>query len=710
MNAKNSCKLVLPSMIFLAVSAVYAADPAADGTTVSGEVTPKLFYFDYFKGAGANRTQFLERYNYQEGFDDDRRSDFYLDADLNLTVENPERNLFSLERVGFGPFNHRGKAQGGTDTIGYSAYYSRFRSATGGIDYLFSPNQVTGGTDPTYLTAASAYVSQFNDDSNQFLYKIDRTTYGLGAKLKPALLGDVASIALDYDGYTRKGNKFAQYVLGGSDVTGGTALQNSQQRWRGFDQEINETMNRVTLKVSGAPEDRFQVAYDVSLEKFNNQARAFTFGDIPLAAPFTLGGDATRPLGFVPDSNLITHGLRLSRNFGKVAVAAGYGQSTLEQDTFTLPQQVAGYNTGKITTDNAFLNLNANVSPSVGVEGFVKYYNRDNDSSFPVGTYISDVASERLGVRIDSIESLSYGLAATFRTALLRSTITPGWKHEDKDRDLTFHQGTLVPAVNGITAERSLYREETKSDEVYVKLISRPMKGVTVRVTPSYLWANKTGLVTEPEEAIRLNAKVTYAAPSGMLVSGYYDYQNKKNDNNFFTGTDGVTATQDIEKTLQSAGASLNLPLSEWTSLSASLSWFQDDYETFYFGTNRRRFEAPANPVIFATRDRSNYLIDTYVFSLGGDFQATDALSYTGSYTFSKSTGDTASGEILTELPTVDGKIKNSVQTLALGADYAFKKTMKFRGSYSYDYYSDKVYTELTGGVHTVMLGISMGF
>ena len=96
--------------------------------------------------------------------------------------------------------------------------------------------------------------------------------------------------------------------------------------------------------------------------------------------------------------------------------------------------------------------------------------------------------------------------------------------------------------------------------------------------------------------------------------------------------------------------------------------------------------------------------------TLGGDWQASDALRWNGSYTFSQSKGNTASGLILTELPAVDGSINNSVHTLGLGADYALKKNLKLKASYAYDYYTDKVYSTLTGGYHTLMFGVSVGF
>lgn len=718
MKAKTQMKAVLVAVTALVIPPLGAADTVEEGTVVSGEITPKFYTFDYFKGSGANSTQFLERYNYQRAMGGDNRSGLYLDADLNIVASDAKRDVFVLERQGFGAYNHRGTLKAGSDTLGFSGYYSNFRSATGGFGFLYSPNQVAGGTDPSYFPAGSAntntgYVAQFNDDSGQTLFKIDRTTYGAGLALKPELFGTAASAALNYDGYQRDGNRFATYVLGGSDVTG--ANPKALQRWRGFDMPVDEKMNRFTLNLTGAP-GGFRIAYEGSREKFNNQARDYTVADFASLSAFLVS--STKPIHFIPDSTLISNNLRLAKNFGSTAVAAGYGLSVLEQDSFTQRQQGFGYNTGKIRTNSAYLNLSSSALRGVGLEGFVKYYNRDNDSDFPVvGLINSAGGGEQLDVRIDTIKTLNYGLSATFRPTTLKSTVTVGWKREDKDRDLTWSAvSTVVPLKNAIQPQRSLYREKTESDEAYVNLVSRPMPGVIFRLTPSYVWADKTGLVTEPEKAVNVKAKLSYAATNGMLVSGYYDYKKKENANNTYTDgltapvRDGAATRQDVDKTQQAAGVSLNRPVGEWINTSASLSWMQDDFETYYLSSNRRRYEAPNNAIAFLVRDRSNYDVDTYVLTLGGDWQVSDALRYNGSYTFSHSKGDTASGLIRSELPEVDRNIDNSVHTLGLGVDYALKKNLKLKGSYAYDYYKDKVYSGLTGGYHTLMLGVSLGF
>jgi len=715
MKTKTLIKVVLPAVAILAVPPLHAAGEPVQGE-VSGSVTPKLYFFDYFKGFGSDRTQFLERYDARKG--SDTRSGAFLDADIDLVVANPRRDVFVLERQGFGAYNHRGMLKADADRLGFTASYSHFRSATGGIDFLYSPNQVTGGTDTAYFLPAgtntnTGYAAQFNDDSGQKLFRIDRTTYAMGLALKPELFGKSASMTLNYDGYQRDGNRFATYVLGGSDVTGGAARV--LQRWRGFDMPVDEKMNRYSLNLTGTPGGGWQIVYDGSVEKFDNQARNYQVSDIAPLSTFLVS--STKSIHFVPDSTLVSNQLRLAKNFGGTAVAAGYGLSVLDQDSFSQRQQALGFDAGKITTNSAYVNVNSNVLPGVGLEGFVKYLNRDNDSTFPaVGLINPAGGGEQLDVRINKIRSLNYGLSATFRPSALKSTVTVGWKREDKDRDLTWsNTSTVAPLLSAIQPQRSLYRQQTLSDEVYLNWVMRPMRGMTVRVTPSVLRASDTGLVTEPAESLHLKAKLNYAASNGTSVSGYYNYKNRKNDNNTLTEVlatklDGASLAQNTNHTLQSAGVTVGLTPSEKLRATAGLSWMRNDFATYFFSTNRRRYEAPNNPVLFVPRDESNYEVDTYVLSVGADLQASAVLRYSGSYSFAHSKGHNTSGYIAASLPVVDDQVNSDIQTLSLGVDYALRKTVTLKGAYTYEYFKDKVYGDLTGGLHALMLGVQVGF
>lgn len=720
MKSRTQIKL----MVVAVAGAFGASAYAADGRAFSGEVTPKPYSFDYYKGSGTNATQFLERYNYQQGMGGDQRGGSYLDLDLNVIGNNGKRDFFVLEREGFGVHNHRGTLKANSDTLGFTGYYTNFRSATGGLGFLYNPNRIPGGVDPTYVTSGTAYVAQFNNDSpTQTLYKIDRTTYGLALALKPTLFGNTLAAALDYDGYKRHGNRFATWISGGSDNFGASSAANDLTRWRGFDMPVDEKLNRYTISLNGSP-GGFNIAYEGTIEKFDNQARNFTMVDFAPNIPgntLAASGNGTKSVHFVPDSTLVSNNLRFAKNYGTTSVAAGYGLSVLDQDSFTQRQQNAGFK-GKITTNSAYLNVTSHALAGVGLEGFVKYNNRANNSTFPAVGLLNPSGDQQLGVHIKRIKALNFGLAGTFRLAPMKSSVTVGWKHDDKDRELTYSDAFPATAGGSIQPQRSLYRKKTASDELYVNWIARPAPGFILRVTPSYVRANETGQVTEPEKAFNLKTKLSYAAANGMLVSGYFNRKDSKNANNSMfnsiaNGVPTTSITQDVDKTQEAAGIALNLPVSEWINTHASLSWMQDDFASYYYSSDRRRFEqgvvgglADATTLNFLARDRSTYKIDTYVLTLGGDWQVSDALRWNGGYTWSKSKGNTASGLILSELPTIDGTISSTVHSLNLGVSYELKKNVKLKASYVYDYNKDDSYSSLTGGYHTLMMGVGLGF
>jgi long-subunit fatty acid transport protein len=140
----------------------------------------------------------------------------------------------------------------------------------------------------------------------------------------------------------------------------------------------------------------------------------------------------------------------------------------------------------------------------------------------------------------------------------------------------------------------------------------------------------------------------------------------------------------------------------------ASLYWMQDDFSSYLFRTNVERW----NPgVVFTLVDEPNYQVDSWVFSLGGDWEASEKLKLDGSYTFSKSSGDVASGTVLTSLVTATGTtdavIDNTLHSFALGADYLLNDKATLRVNYLYDRYSDDTYDLLSGGVHLLAVGVS---
>lgn len=653
------------------------AESGAGELTMSTVVTPRLYAFDYFKGNGQNLPHYLERYDYREGFNGDTRSGIYGDVDLNLTITSPGRDVFVLERQGFGANNHRGSARFDDEEVTLSGSYSHYRSATGGIDYLYSPGMVPGAE-------VGAGDFQFFDRTGTTEYKIDRTTYSASFKVKPTLLNGI-TLGVDYQGYKREGNQLATSIVNLDE--GPPAVR----YWSGINYGVDERMNKLALTLAASPAGWFNITYTGALEKFTNNAADLTNCNDFLAGTGHCGGtpilDASRqglaPFYFVPDTTLWTHELRLSKPIGeRTLVAAGYSFSNLEQDNFPERFTTYGdpYNNGEINSQSAYLSAKTNLASGVGVEGYIKYYQRDNDSSFPVQHVIANSgANQRMtGPRINSIDSMDYGLSANWRANTLSSNFTLGWQRIDRDRDLTYRT-----TGEGIPANRILYHESTLSDEIYLKWMARPAPGWNLRVTPSYLWADDTGLVTEPEKSIKLKTMLSYAAPAGWLVTGFYDYKDTENNNLSFTSSGGAVTQQAVDTTFHSAGVTFNVLPWESISTGVSLFWMQNDLQSYYFDTTAPRNDPAA---VFNLNGLSGYKVNSYVLSLNADWHASSKLKLAGSYAFSVNKGDTASGAVLAELQaatgTVDSLVDNKQHSLSLGADYSLSPKTTLRTQY----------------------------
>lgn len=729
-NKSSTCFVACLTVLSAAISQAYAADEG--GTVVKGEVTPKLVYFNYTGGPGDGSPQYLQAYFGSErswtGKDD---SGFYADLDVDLKIGD----YFSLERQGFGRDSHRGNIKGGNSDVGFTGYYSHYRLNSGGLDYLNRPGTANNPVATGYTlsgTNGSLHLSNFNDDTDgQTRYSVERTRYGVGVKFKPDLLGKGTSLALNVDGYKREGNKFSTFVFGNSDITPTNIVDQKQARWRGYDRPVDENMGRFSLNFTANPGGLFQFAYDGSIEEFNSKARTPLMEDFQAnieANPLlTLAGDMM--LHFVPDTTLMTHAFRFSKNYGSTALAAGYGMSRLKQDSFSDDQLATQFNSGKINTQNAFFNVNHRLASSTSIEGFIKYFDRQNKSSDGVsggGLGLDRTVRDEWGVRIADLETLEYGLAATFRGLPVKSSLAAGWKHADTERDLQYN---TIPTDDNIGAWPTvvLLQDRSKSDEIYLRWNARPTKDMTLRVTPSWLRASKTGYVTEAEDSFNLKTGLGYALSNQAHLNVYYHYKDKKNGDQSFADTDklgavegdvvllGPSYRQKADDQFHAVGLSISHNPSEWVTVSGSLDWAQNDFETYFFGTNRRRFE---QVIVFDQRGTSAYKVNTLSLSLNADYQPTDQLKLRASYTFSDSSGDLNTTSTADPAISIDGvssyvvndKIDSQVHSLAFGADYELKTNLTLKGGYIYDRYKDKVYSNLNGGHHSLMLGVSVGF
>ncbi len=682
--------------------------PFEPGT--SGYVTPKFYGFDYFRGAGSAFGQFLEIYDFQRSMlSGSRRSGVYADVDFGLRIADEDRELLVLERLSFGRYNQRGYLLLNNQYGNAGAYYSNFRTASGSFNWLFNANNVEGALTPEAFFPAetntnSGYLAQFNDDSQRRRFDITRLRYGMDVNLDSSVTGGLLAAGAAIDGYNRTGHTFNSYVFGGGDVreagTNASTPQRVLQRWRAFDQDVDESNRRITLFTTLTPRDLGVLDYEFVFERFSVSEQQRVQGDVNLVLPpewqFNADGNPFRPLGFVPDSNLIRHSLRGTRNFGsRVAVAAGYGQSVLKQESYTNPQFVSGFD-GEISTSNWYINAAANLRPGMRLSGFVRYNDRDNDSTFPAPGLITPTA---VTVRVNSLETLRYGLNFNYRLRQMRTSVDLGWERVDISRDLTYRD----PSVNRISPERSLYDEDTKYDEFSLRLVSRIGQRTTLRLSPSIISASSTGSITDPDDEFRLRSNLSHVTANGTVVSAYYNYSNRTNDTLSWTGTDGVEVFQDYERQNQAAGLNLAFAISPTMRANAGIAWMQDFTDAIWFASNRRRYEAPGNPVVFVRRDNSKHDVDTYVFNASLDWTVNERLGAQAGYTFTRTDGTTASGEIFDALPVVDGKIDTTLHSLQLLGAYRLSDRTSLTGMYRLEYFDDDTFSDLKGGFHSIM-------
>ena len=528
------------------------------------------------------------------------------------------------------------------------------------------------------------------------------------------MLDGWGTISIEYRGYQRDGSKFALIDLGGGG--GPPASSDETAYWSGSSVPIDEQMDKLSFTLDASPLDLFDLSYTIALERFRNEAPDLMFGpngdaSDPGSGNGSSGSQRARgPLFYIPDTTLQSQSFRVSRNFsGRLLLAAGYSHARLSTDG-TFPGSSDGSDggyqdwNGRIITDNAFLNGDWAVSPTLGLEGFVKYQHRDNDSTLPT-TDVSLGAGTAL--YINALDSLEYGVSGNWRPNGMRSTLTLGWQRTDRERDLLFPSD---PGAGSNAVYQGLYPESTLMDEIFLRWVARPDDGWTVRLRPSYTWADTTGFVTEPEEAFELQTAVSYADPEGWMISGFYDYRNQKNDLKRLSDEDGsVSLSQDLDTTLHSAGVSLNFAPRDDLNTFLNLFWIQNDLSSYLLTTAR----LPSSPAQASElSDNPSYNIDTYGVGVGGDWYVSDKLRLSGSYSYSRSKGAAENtvargGE---DPVNVIGDIDNQLHSFVLGGEYEINPNVSLRANYSFDYYDDDVHGALTDGVHALAVGVTVEF
>jgi hypothetical protein len=609
-------------------------------------VTPKVLLYDFTGGPDASdgQTHFLQQYNYAGDSGEGAR----VDADVDLTMHDAE-HVGRVEREAFGVDNQRNSLSFDHKNIGAKAYYSTFTSASFGSGFM----PLTSGTE----------------EPNQ----IERTNVGGNITIKPAMLGGLATVTLGWDATERNGNQYT--TIGREKHIDPVPGQQLPQETNLL---IDERADRLSFALSASPKDLFEVAYEASYEKFANS------NENGLPVPFVPSNPS---YFFSPNASLMTHSLRLNKQFGnRAVVAGGYSVSWLEQLSTPAGGPATLNSDPQIRTDNAYLTFDVNATQQLSVEGYLKHNERDNDIDYSVAQNT-----------VENIDSLEYGLSAVYRPGLLSSTLTAGWVHRDVDRDRILNVN--IP-----------YQNQSVSDEIYLKYKFRPTKALTLEVAPSYLLADKTAYTTEPENSLRVKLSASYLAENGMLVSGYYTYRHNKNDDLFLTAENPITHVidtqyQNVDDQQYTAALTFAYSPRQTVSTYATLFWTQTDAETYYLSARGNDINGMyASVELF---DQLNYKVNNLGAVIGLGWQATDTLALRCGYSLSQSWGRPAEGSTQI-VGTEPASIDSLIHTISFGGDYALEDNKTLKAYYQFQYYEDYGFPQFSdGGLHNLMLGLS---
>jgi hypothetical protein len=531
------------------------------------------------------------------------------------------------------------------------------------------------------------------------LFATARTTYGLAFEVKPAAFGDRAAAKVAFRGLERSGHVPASLNTGGSDVLGPA----SQAPVAGYESTVDESTDELLFTAAVRPTKQVNIEYELGYERFRNDAATVTFTDLAAVAGVRIvstnaeagpegafaAAVAGYPLHFLPDSNMVRQSLWASAGNDRVLFSAGAGWNALTQQTFTDIQIEDGYRQGDIESNQFFATIAARPSSAVRVEG----YARRSETNRKMDRFENNL-------RLNAFTLRTYGFEAEMRAGGGRFALTPGWTRRTTDRDIEY---------GDVPAPRSLIGADSSSDELFVRTRWRFTPRVSLRATPSVLWADEAGYVTEPARAAKLNVALSYASADGMRsATAFYTIRTGLNDDRSFEGTDGRSVTQDARRSLQQLGITGSVAPREAINVFGSYAWSRDRYNANLISTTTRRYEP--TPVFYSRDDRQTYLLGSHTITGGADVTSMGGMIYTLSYTATRTAGDTATGTVLSVLPEEDGRIENWYHTIVLRAERDLGTSLRLGISYLLDYYSDASYADLTGGLNAVIVGIVYRF
>lgn len=687
MRKKNGFIFVL--VVFVITLNVTAE---AKGYDWEMELAPGVEFYNFSPNPDSKETLFLEKYNSYEGYDGNEHADGFYDfkkIDIKAIDPDDDSVVLDIERASRNYYNQDGEVRYNTTPLELDLSYKIYRSHS----LKVIPDSISATTS-------------FHDDAPDKRFHTERGDYRVEIELKPELFGSEdfpLRGKFDYTHSERRGDRFLRYLMDYPDIP---SFANKGQRWRGFDRDIDETVDKIELgMVFSLEKYALTSSAKIIYERFQNQSPLTTVRDTPTDPSIFVPSALDKSIDFIPDTDKLTGRFDISwAPMENLFLATGYETSVLKQLDFTPVEEDTDYNNGTILNNNFFVNGSLDITRYLNFSAYFKFRERDNHSDFDAeGFYDED---DIFAPRIDKIKRYNLGTDITLYLPVWASSLKMGWEYYNVDRDLM--RGNVSPTTETLLEDRSLYRENTSMHSGFLALRVKPFRPLTAKIKGYLSKADETALTTEPMKRHGLKASADYVVPvlSGGVLTAFCNIDHKENKDNFYRDLLGTAndprVNHETENDSIAWGVTESLAIIPEISWTTSYIFNRSDFQTSFIRTDILRPDVQGASVDFTDFGNLIYNVDTHTVTTGINYQVIPALTLSSSYTISKTTGDLAE-DSLTISDTQNGEIENQIQTLTLACDWSINQHVKLNLNYSYEEYMDDNYDDenLTGHINT---------
>ena len=407
-------------------------------------------------------------------------------------------------------------------------------------------------------------------------------------------------------------------------------------QWLGSSRSDDREIADLGVGLLVATNGSFTASFDFDYEQLRFDDPVFTDGDLGFG-----GAEATRAVGFIPETNRYTGSLALQgRIFDRVSLEGRFMVSEIEQvSAYTPDQNRDDLRDNRVRSYHVDLAFDWPVRDSLSWRGRLEYDRRDNEieRTTPLFDPISQVDPFLQDwERFYATTELEQAFGRLGMMAM-------GVRVENVDRDLDFAD----PAGLRILPENTHIARDTRIVTLFGRGQLRPARRLRLNGELGYRWAPDTGYATELDDNVygSLRASYVIALSRPVVLSAHLRGSRGENEDFALTSGQGPVPVgervgRSFERSRIVAGGSATVSPLERLSVTASVFYARDEQEASLDLSDLQRYFQDVAPIGFAREGKSRFENEQTSFVLGLHARLTDRLDATASYSYTRAEAD----------------------------------------------------------------------